>query len=108
MMAFDVADLMVAMISGGLASHQIERDPLKESGVSQMFLAMDAGRLGEGGSMDLVADAVIASLHCAEPVDAGRPVRYPGEQTVVTREENLRLGVPVDEEIWDKVVRGEF
>ena len=101
-------DLMAAMMSAGMASHQIERDPLKESGVSQVFLAMDARRLGEEGSMDGLADAVIASLHCAEPVDAGRPVRYPGEHTLVTREENMRLGVPVDEEIWEKVVRVKF
>jgi 3-dehydro-L-gulonate 2-dehydrogenase len=30
-------------------------------------------------------------------------VRYPGEQTLHLREENMRLGVPVDPEIWSAV-----
>ena len=34
-------DLFAAMLSGGQATNQIPRDPLKESGVSQFFLAID-------------------------------------------------------------------
>jgi 3-dehydro-L-gulonate 2-dehydrogenase len=36
-------------------------------------------------------------------VDPKKPVRYPGEQTVQLREENMRLGVPVDPEIWQRI-----
>jgi len=37
-------------------------------------------------------------------VEAGKLARYPGEQTLKLREENLRLRVPVDEEIWKSLI----
>src|ERR1700730_10695435 len=36
-----VLDMLAAMLSGGLATHQIPRDPTRESGISQIFLAID-------------------------------------------------------------------
>jgi 3-dehydro-L-gulonate 2-dehydrogenase len=41
-------------------------------------------------------------------VDETRPVRYPGEETVRVREENLRLGVPVEDERWEWLRGLEF
>ena len=98
-------DLMAAMLSGGQAAHQIPRDPLRESGLSQIFLAIDPTRLeADRAALETTADAVLANLHAATPVEPGKPVRYPGEQTLATREENLRLGVPVDEELWRQLL----
>jgi 3-dehydro-L-gulonate 2-dehydrogenase len=37
------------------------------------------------------------------PIDPTRPVRYPGEQTLHLRQENIKLGVPIDPSIWQKV-----
>jgi 3-dehydro-L-gulonate 2-dehydrogenase len=31
-------------------------------------------------------------------------VRYPGERTLETREENRRLGLPVEESVWAEIV----
>ncbi len=98
-------DLIAAMLSGGLATHQIPRDPLRESGLSQVFVAIDPSRLGaDREALDATADGVLADLHRAAAVDVAKPVRYPGEQTLATREENLRLGVPVDEELWRQLL----
>jgi 3-dehydro-L-gulonate 2-dehydrogenase len=30
-------------------------------------------------------------------------VRYPGEQVLRTRAENLKLGIPIDPEVWREV-----
>ena len=98
-------DLIAAMLSGGQAAHQIPRDPLRESGLSQMFVAIDPARLGsDREALEASAEAVLADLRAAEPVDAAKPVRYPGEQTLAIRKENLRLGVPVDEELWRQLL----
>jgi 3-dehydro-L-gulonate 2-dehydrogenase len=35
-------------------------------------------------------------------------VRYPGQQTLRLREENLRLGVPVDTAVWDRLLALSF
>ncbi|MBB5338068.1 3-dehydro-L-gulonate 2-dehydrogenase [Tunturiibacter gelidoferens] len=98
-----VLDMLAAMISGGLATHQIPRDPLRESGLSQVFLAIDPTTIADPQELSQIADAILDSLHQATPADPGKPIRYPGQQTLQLREENLRLGVPVDPEIWHQL-----
>jgi 3-dehydro-L-gulonate 2-dehydrogenase len=94
-----VLDLMAAMLSGGAATHQIPADPERESGVSQVFLAFDVSRFENAGR---IADAIIHSLGAAEGQSSA--VRYPGEQVLRTREENMAQGVPVDPGTWSKVL----
>jgi 3-dehydro-L-gulonate 2-dehydrogenase len=95
-----VLDMLAAMLSGGLATHQIPRESLRESGVSQFFLAINPRPLAAVPELDRIANGILQSLHEAVPVDPTNPVRYPGEETVRVREENLRFGVPVDPERW--------
>jgi 3-dehydro-L-gulonate 2-dehydrogenase len=98
-----VLDLLAMTVSGGRATREIPPDPERETGLSQVFLAIDVGR--SAGSADLAdrVTAVIDDLLATPPVDAGAPVRYPGEQVLRTRHENLECGVPVDEAIWREV-----
>jgi 3-dehydro-L-gulonate 2-dehydrogenase len=96
-------DLVAAMLSGGRAAHEIAQEPERESGTSQVFIAIDPTALGSREELDAIAAGVLASLHLAPPIEPGRPVRYPGEQTLHLREENMRLGVPVAAEVWKAV-----
>jgi 3-dehydro-L-gulonate 2-dehydrogenase len=98
-----VLDMLAAMLSGGLATHQLPRDPMRESGQSQIFLAIDPGAIAGMQELRQIADGILASFHDATPVDPKKPVRYPGEETLRLREENMRLGVPVDAEIWREI-----
>ena len=78
-----------------------------EFGLSQVFLTFDVSRAGG-------ADAVsrrrsrrsIDDLHTAVPAADGSAARYPGEQVLKTRAENLRLGIPVDEAVWEAITGG--
>ena len=97
-------DLFAAALSAGQATHEIASDPLKETGLSQFFLAIDPTRLAPPGGVDTVAGSLIEVLHDAPRTDPGKPPRYPGEETFRLREENLRLGVPVDDAIWHEVL----
>jgi 3-dehydro-L-gulonate 2-dehydrogenase len=83
-------DTIAAMLSGGLATHQIPSDPERETGISQFFLAIDPSALGASTT---IADAVVASLG----------TRYPGQRTLEVRAENRALGVPVDEVLWQEI-----
>jgi 3-dehydro-L-gulonate 2-dehydrogenase len=98
-----VLDMLAAMLSGGLATHQISLDPLRESGLSQIFLAIDPGSVADSQELTRVAEGILNSLREATPADPDKPVRYPGEETLRLREENLRLGIPVDPEIWRQI-----
>jgi 3-dehydro-L-gulonate 2-dehydrogenase len=85
-------DMMAAMLSGGAATHQIPTDPERESGVSQVFVAIGDAAVGSAGA---IADSIIDSL--------GSDARYPGEQVLRIRAENMELGVPVDPAVWREV-----
>jgi 3-dehydro-L-gulonate 2-dehydrogenase len=91
-------DLFASMLSGGLATCQIDADALKETGMSQVFVAIDGAKLRVD---EATAEAVIASLQRVEGV------MYPGEQTLKVRRENLAQGVPVDEDLWEQLLRRE-
>jgi len=99
-----VLDMVAAMTSLGNATHQIANDPLRETGLSQVFVAIDPRTLGDAERMDEIADGVVDSLHGTRASEAGNPVRYPGENTMRLREENRRLGLPVDEAVWEEIV----
>jgi 3-dehydro-L-gulonate 2-dehydrogenase len=98
-----VLDMLAAMLSGGLATHQLSRDPLRESGQSQIFLAIDPGAVASAQELGRIAEGILSSLHEATPADANKPVRYPGEEALRLREENMRLGIPVDPGIWGQI-----
>jgi 3-dehydro-L-gulonate 2-dehydrogenase len=98
-----VLDMMAAMLSGGLAAHQLPLDPLREAGQSQIFLAIDPANFASTHELTQIADAVITNLHSITPIDPNKPLRYPGEQTLHLREENLRLGIPVDPDLWHQI-----
>jgi 3-dehydro-L-gulonate 2-dehydrogenase len=96
-------DMLAAMLSGGFATHQIPHDPFRESGLSQVFLAIDPTTIADPNELQHIAEGILDSLHHATPADPDKPTRYPGEQTLQLREENRRLGVPVDPEIWQQL-----
>ena len=81
----------------------IANDSLRETALSQVFVAMDPRTLGDAERMEQIADGVVQSLQSSQPEHEGVPVRYPGENTLQLREENRRLGLPVDERVWDEI-----
>ena len=99
-----VLDMMAAMLSLGNATHQLAPDPLRETGISQVFLAMNPAAFGAAADADRIADAVVASVQRSRPAKAGSSVRYPGEKTLHVRAENRRLGVPVDPAVWAQIL----
>ena len=95
-------DLVAAMLSGGRATHQITSDPDREGELSQVFIAMHPSSLGSPEAAARIADEVIAYFQLP-PGSKGERVRYPGEQVLKIRSENLAKGIPVEPSIWEKV-----
>ena len=99
-------DIMGVLLSGGLPTHDIPADPERETGMSQVFIALDAAAVTPGdtqaSTMDAVVDRIIDQLHDATSA-AGESVRYPGERTLEMRRRSLADGVPVDAAVWRAV-----
>jgi 3-dehydro-L-gulonate 2-dehydrogenase len=93
-------DLVAAMLSQGRGTHEIPADPLKETGLSQLFLALDPAFTGEAARAEEIADAIVAHF-LGDGI--GESVRYPGQHTAETRTRNRAQGVPVDPGIWAQI-----
>lgn len=94
-------DLTAALLSGGLATSQIPADPERESGISQVFIAVGGeGVLGEADFRR--AEEIVAAFEAA---DKEGKLRYPGQGSLRCRTESLKRGVEVDPEIWEAVRR---
>ena len=109
-----VLDVLAAMLTGGLATHDLQPDPAKEVGQSQVFLAIapasvetiaELTRFAQGAS---VAQKAIDALHAVKPLDPEKPLRYPGEGALRGRGESLELGVLGDDEAWEAFVQLEL
>lgn len=97
-------DLFAALLSGGKASHQIPTEPALETGLSQFFLAVDSGNLSTVAELERTASALIDALHQAPRSDPRQSARYPGENVLNLRENNIKNGVPVEPEVWSQVL----
>jgi 3-dehydro-L-gulonate 2-dehydrogenase len=99
-----VLDMIAAMTALGKATHELPADPLREAGVSQVFVAMRPEAFGSREEAERIADGIVESIHRCASAEGGAGVRYPGEKTLATRAENQRLGVPVEEAVWEAIV----
>lgn len=97
-----VLDMLGAILASGKTTHEIGRQP-DEYGLSQIFLAIDVSRAGGHDAVSRIVTAVADDVHAAVPAEDGAPGRYPGEGVLRVRAENQRLGIPVDEAVWDEI-----
>lgn len=96
-------DILATVLSGGISVHEI-KSCASENGLSQVFIAIDPGKLSNSRLIDDTIDRIIVDLHHSVPAEEDSKVRYPGENTFSIREENLRSGIPVKKEIWENIL----
>lgn len=99
-----VLDMIAAMASLGKATHQFSTDSLLETGLSQVFLAINPEALGAEPRMAQIADEIVESVHRSRAAEPGKTVRYPGEQTLRVRAKNRKLGLPVEPAVWAAIL----
>lgn len=97
-----VLDMIGTVLSGGNTVSDVGRKYADEVGLSQVFLALDPA-FTTPEQIDRMIQPILEDLQEAEPTEQGQPARYPGERTWNTRQENLRLGVPVNEQVWQTI-----
>jgi len=99
-----VLDMMGSLIAAGDATCQIsQRD--RETGVSQIFIAFDVADRFGGDRAAAQVRAILDDLLGTPALDEGGRVRFPGQRMYATRQENLKLGIPVETELWEAILR---
>jgi 3-dehydro-L-gulonate 2-dehydrogenase len=93
-------DLLVTILSQGRSTQKITESN-KEAGVSQVFIAIHQPDTDVTRQM---IEQIIAYAKSSRPEKENGTISYPGENTLRTRERNIKDGIPVDEAIWNKVL----
>ncbi len=94
-------DLLASILSGGNSVHEIQNRE-EEVALSQVFICLDPIKLELSTWIDEKADLIIKDLKASSSF-AGRSVRYPGEQILALRKENMENGVPVSSDFWHQL-----
>ncbi|TWR24568.1 3-dehydro-L-gulonate 2-dehydrogenase [Mucilaginibacter achroorhodeus] len=91
-----VLDILATILSGGQSTAVITEAGRKESGVSQVFIAIKQDSLQNAALIDHI-------LEYTKSDESGSEILFPGENMLRTREQSMREGVWVDDEIWNKI-----
>ena len=97
-------DIIGAVLSGGDPTFQISRRK-DEYGVSQVFIAIDISRFNHSTSIETLVKNVIDDLHGSIPASEADRVFYPGERVLQKRRENTENGIPVENPVWEDILK---
>lgn len=95
-----VLDLLATILSGGNSTAAITQSGRKETGVSQVFIAIKA----DNEQNEALINEILAYTKTSA-TEGGNEILYPGENMLRTREKSMAEGVLVDERIWEEVKR---
>lgn len=96
-------DILAAILSAGDSTHQLSKREA-EYGVSQVFIAIDIKKLSNFPGIEMAISEIISDLKGSVPDGPVAAIRYPGEQILLTRKDNLKNGIPVNKDVWDEII----
>ena len=97
-------DLVSALLAGGLTTSGIDKLNKGSCGsCCQSFIAIDPLKINTQEFIDNALNQTINQLKSSDPSKQNEEIFYPGEQSLKTRKENMKLGIPVDDDIWKRV-----
>ena len=97
-------DLLATILSGGLATHEINKQPA-EIGLSQVFIAIDISVLSNHSAITATIQSILDDYRQSVSVNESKKIMYPGERVLQTRKNNLVNGVPVLEKVWSEIIQ---
>jgi 3-dehydro-L-gulonate 2-dehydrogenase len=97
-------DILASVLSGGLSTLEISQKEAEYS-LSQVFIAICLENLVNSGSIEKTVHDIITNVKESYPAESGTEIRYPGENIVKVREENRKNGIPVNKDVWEKILR---
>jgi 3-dehydro-L-gulonate 2-dehydrogenase len=94
-------DILSAVLASGLSTREISERKY-EYALSQVFIAIDLEQLKNYKGIEGCINNIISDYKQSVPAE-GKEILYPGERVLKSRERNLKYGIPVIREVWDKI-----
>ena len=98
-----VLDLIATVLTNGNSVAKIGTFG-DEVGLTQIMIAIDPGKFNPSGETDDIVNGILADVKASVPAQEGGEVFYPGEMELVRIRENRAQGIPVIEEVWQRVL----
>ncbi len=76
-----------------------------EYALSQVFIALSLKTLSNYKDIDNTIKKIISDLKGSVPATLEGEIRYPGENIVRIREENKKHGIPVNKDVWRRIIK---
>ena len=95
-------DLIVTILSGGNSTFDLSKNQI-DSGMSQIFIAIDPIKFTSKDLLNKTVNEIVDYYLSAKPVE-NEKVSFPGERIVKMRNNNLRNGIDINEQIWNKIL----
>ncbi len=96
-------DILATLLSAGLSTNELSQKEA-EYGVSQVFIAIDPRKLNNFPAIESTITNILNDFKASDLIDPQNPVRYPGERVLQTRKGNLKDGIPVNKEAWERIL----
>ncbi|MDT8432054.1 MAG: 3-dehydro-L-gulonate 2-dehydrogenase [Bacteroidales bacterium] len=97
-----VLDMLATLLSAGNSTFRIGQQGY-ETGISQVYLCIYPEIFGDRDLQQRLLNEIIDYTHDVEPMSPGDRTYFPGERSAMTREKNLKEGIPVDEGTWKNI-----
>jgi 3-dehydro-L-gulonate 2-dehydrogenase len=97
-------DLLAAVLSGGLATHQVSKKEAEHS-LSQVFIAIDISKLGHATAIPNIIQGIIEDYKRSLPASDKDSISWPGERVLAARKKNMEQGIPVLHSAWQQVLQ---
>lgn len=102
-------DIISALLSNGLSTAGIDKSGKGSCGrCNQVFIAIDPLEINTQEFVENILDETIQQIKTSLPANENGEIFYPGEQSLRTRLENMKLGIPVDDDVWAEVQNLSF
>lgn len=96
-------DIAAGILSGGYTVAEVGKNCESEYDVSQVFIAINPQANNDLESIEKTIEFSINDVK-ASKVDNGTKIYYPNELSYIAREDNIKNGIPVEEEVWNKIL----
>lgn len=95
-------DLFATVLSGGNSTADLSKLD-DDYGMSQIFIAINPVVFTSQKEIDLIAEKIINFYNSSKRLE-GEQILYPGERTLIIRNENFKNGILIEEKIWETVI----
>ncbi len=97
-------DMVVAALSSGKSTYDLRIDK-NDAGISQVFIAINPSVYAGEEYAEAYVENMSEYIKTSEKKPEVEEIFYPGERTARERETNMQEGIPVNQEMWETLLK---